>query len=170
MASSDSSYRSSLEIQSYLHIGCRNPAGWLDKWAGSPLPEPLHKSINCSEAYTACPFATIHIEQKILCWVFTGSAQLWCLSFLLLGLGTPDQQKYCYSAVDRQNWPDRILQCLPPSSSSPYTRSPPSSSSSHIWLQPYPDYIEACVHVLSWRKITTKKARNLMKIPQKSDW
>ena len=99
----------------WLHIGCRNPAGWLDKWAGSPLPEPLHKSINCSEAYTACPFeaATIHAScepgsYRLHSSVACHSCRVWG-HLTSKSIATAVQQ-----LTDRQNWPDRILQCLPP--------------------------------------------------------
>ena len=54
-------------------------ASWLvfDKWAAAFPLGTLHKSINCSEAYTACPFNTIHVGYLL--------AQLQCHSALVLG-------------------------------------------------------------------------------------
>ena len=134
-------------LQHWLQNWLALAAGCSDKWAGSPLPEPLHKSINCSEAYTACPFPTIHIAMQeeqsargavILCWVFTGSVHL----YTLFGAGACHS---CWvwghltskSITVQCSWPAKLAgqdftMPPPPSSSSPYTPSPPPSSLSCI--------------------------------------
>ena len=82
-------------------------ASWLvfDKWAAAFPLGTLHKSINCSEAYTACPFNTIHVGYllaqqchtalvlgEVMLYVGCHSCQTWVWG------PAPDRQ--C-SAVDR---------------------------------------------------------------------